>query len=191
MKKTEKLIKNGGKMIPTKRIINRNKEIFCTHLKKTHRKGISLLLDKLEVLDFFRIAASKKHHNNFEGGLCDHSLKVHSFFRDLYIPVRYVYPILESNITIACLLHDVCKVLKGTDGHGKASVKYLIKYIRLNNVEKEMILGHMGHYGVKYGDYSEEEYNKLTYKNPLVKLIHWADDYSAQFLERTMFKPRR
>lgn len=184
----------------TDKEIEENKFRFRVNLTKTHRRGIDKLYNVLEERGFFEKPASNNFHCNYKGGLCEHSLKVFDTFRWMYRgPVKENNLISINSIRIVTLLHDVVKILDKPKNHGLSSVNFLNQHIRLKDFERDMILGHMGFYGCSYNDYFEfeedylkhvmiyknyYEYIKLTNKNPLIKLLHWADDYSSQFLEK-------
>ena len=85
-------------------------QIFNQYIK---REGAGNLLDWLINSDFFTAPASTKFHSAYEGGLCEHSLKVF----DRYVRILKMeygddfsqYISMES-VAIIALLHDVCKV---------------------------------------------------------------------------------
>ena len=54
-----------------------NKERFITLLKTTNRAGVDKIIKYLETTDFFEAPASTQYHENYTGGLCEHSLKVY------------------------------------------------------------------------------------------------------------------
>ncbi len=74
-------------------------------LKRVDREGIDRLLEFLEKTDFFTAPASTRFHNNFEGGLAEHSLNVYKELKGL---TNDEWP--EETIIIIGLLHDICKV---------------------------------------------------------------------------------
>ena len=64
--------------------IEANKKQFLDLIKtNVKREGINNLVDWLSKTDFFVAPASTKFHSAFEGGLCEHSLKVYNRFVDL------------------------------------------------------------------------------------------------------------
>jgi len=89
-----------------------NKDKFCDLLRKTERKGIEHVIEKLTELGFFEAPASTKFHGAYEGGLVEHSLNV--YVQALYLvkvekKIRPDIDIDDNSVAIAALLHDVCK----------------------------------------------------------------------------------
>ena len=84
-----------------------NKVRFINLLKSTNRTSIENVIDWLESTDFFEAPASTQYHENYTGGLCEHSLKVYDTLerlnKEFDIGIDY-----KSRIIIS-LLHDVCK----------------------------------------------------------------------------------
>ncbi len=74
-------------------------------LKSVNREGIEKLIEFLEKTDFYTAPASTRYHNNFEGGLAEHSLNVYRALKEL---TNGEWP--EETIIIVGLLHDICKV---------------------------------------------------------------------------------
>ena len=52
-------------------------EFIEIYQKNIKREGADKILSWLESTDFFTCPASTRFHNNFEGGLVDHSVKVY------------------------------------------------------------------------------------------------------------------
>lgn len=72
---------------------------------------IQELVEFLDQGDFFTAPASTLYHNNYEGGLCEHSLNVYHNLVSLYekfkpnLPYEY-----DNNTLLICgLLHDISK----------------------------------------------------------------------------------
>lgn len=98
--------------------IKENKKIFLDEISSVKRPGIENLIKWLNDSDFFYAPSSTIYHNNFGGGLCDHSLnvfyssvKLKDFYQKIMIkkgktPVN----ITDDEIKICSLLHDVCKI---------------------------------------------------------------------------------
>lgn len=90
------------------------KEYFIQTLRSTGRKGIDSVIANLEELGFFNAPASTVFHLNTPGGLLQHSVNVYTeamAIREKQIELR---PDMEqklpvASVTIAALLHDVCK----------------------------------------------------------------------------------
>ena len=89
-----------------------NKEKFIDLVKSINREGakIDALLNKLENSDFFEAPASTKYHNNFPGGLCDHSLNVYYNLCSLIKSKQLEEKISEDSIKIVALFHDISKM---------------------------------------------------------------------------------
>lgn len=84
------------------------KKEYIDLLISTGRKGIKELIEYLETrTDFFTAPASTKFHNNFEGGLLEHSLNVYENFQ-IMLDAKGVQ-MDEDSIIICALLHDLCK----------------------------------------------------------------------------------
>jgi hypothetical protein len=151
--------------------IEKNWEEFKSELINTEREGVNKLIDYLDQkTDFKNASASTKYHLNVEGGLTQHSLDVLKCGRLLN---NQLNPKLDENsITIACLLHDLCKTnyyiktkildkewKDKTDqwrkidgwkvedqlplGHGEKSVIIAVRFIPLSPNEMTAIRWHM------------------------------------------------
>ena len=146
-------------------------EIFYDNIE---RDGAEELLEWLEKSDFFTAPASTKTHSNFEGGLCEHSVKVYKrFVRILENEYGKDWEkfFSKESATIVALLHDVCKVnfyvtdmrnVKVGDkwekkpyykvedalpyGHGEKSVYIVSSFMKLSREEAMAINWHMGPY---------------------------------------------
>jgi len=170
-----------------------NKERFIEILSKVERPGIDNLIKWLEGTSFFTDPASTKYHDNYEGGLLQHSLTVY----DNYVKLTGI----DTDTTkVACLLHDVCKtgtykkIYKNIKneatgqwekqeaydyqedglpyGHGEKSVLMISYFITLSKEEILMIRWHMGAYE------SKECWNNLGKAQEMyqsVLFIHFAD----------------
>lgn len=177
------------------------KKEYLELLRGTNREGIEKLIEFLEKTDFFTAPASTKYHNNFEGGLLQHSLNVYKALEKL---AGDKYP--EETIRIIALLHDVCKVnfykvdyrnkkdetgqwikepYYTTDdmmplGHGEKSVMIISEFIKLTKEELYSIRWHMGGYEPKenYGYIS-----KTFEKYPLAVYTHMADLMATYIME--------
>ena len=80
------------------------KQEFIHLLSFVERDGVQSLLEWLESTDFYAAPASTKYHGAYAGGLLEHSLNV---FRRL---VKRCPAADMDTLTIAALLHDVCKI---------------------------------------------------------------------------------
>lgn len=161
-----------------------NKERFITLLKTTNRAGVDKIIAWLESTDFFEAPASTQYHENYTGGLCEHSLKVYDTF--LKLKDTFKLDISEESIAIMSLLHDVCKIdcyhkekknvkigqnwtqidyWKFDDenpiGHGHKSVIILLKEdFSLTDLEINSIISHMNGYDKSDLFNSSNIYNK-------------------------------
>ena len=84
-----------------------NKNNYIKLLKSTNRYKIEDVIDWLESTDFFEAPASTIYHENYAGGLCEHSLKVYDNMAKL--KQEFKFDIDDEQIIIMSLLHDVCK----------------------------------------------------------------------------------
>lgn len=91
--------------------INKNRQTFLELLSQINIAGADIdglkafLLDS----DFFSAPASTVYHNNFEGGLCQHSLNVYNILVDL--TNKYAFGKYDANsLLVVGLLHDISKV---------------------------------------------------------------------------------
>lgn len=171
---------------------------FRSLLTATGREGIEDVLDKLKKGDFFTAPGSIVHHSNCKGGLVNHSLKVYDEAMKLRAEFLAQNPGHESevpanSVTIAALLHDVCKFDQyqiGLDGkphhkkpyislggHGFKSV-VLLQYwgLKLCPMEMMAIRWHMGRADIKSDDELRVYQDALSLE--IVKLIVKAD-YNA------------
>lgn len=126
------------------------KERFIKTAKSSiNREGIDKLLSYLEKTDFFTAPASTKFHSHFEGGLCEHSLRVYDNLLTLVS-----WKIAEGNelpkemietVAIVALFHDISKInlyerlfrnVKNEDGQWEKVPYYGI------SSKKKIFLGH-------------------------------------------------
>ena len=156
-----------------------NKVVIITLLQSTARDGIDRLISYLEKHDYFTAPASTKYHLSVPGGLAQHSLNVYFNLMRLYYGEDWrsleeyterADGVEHSNIVIAALLHDLCKVdfyksvLRNVKedgawkevsqyvvdeqmkilGHGSKSVIVAQQFIRLYFAEIQAISFHMG-----------------------------------------------
>ena len=161
-----------------------NKERFITLLKTTNRAGVDKIIEYLETTDFFEAPASTQYHENYTGGLCEHSLKVFDTLERLN--KEFDIGIDYKSRTIMSLLHDVCKAgcyhkekknvkigqnwtqidyWKFDDenpiGHGHKSVIILLKEgFSLTDLEINSIISHMNGYDKSDLFNSSNIYNK-------------------------------
>ncbi len=181
-------------------------EIFKSNIQ---RQGSENLLNYLESSDFFVAPASSKFHSNFEGGLCEHSIKAYKrFTRNLEneFGENWQEKLSLESATIIGLLHDVCKIdFYKTDfrnvkvdgqwvqkpyftvsdslpyGHGEKSVYIISGFIKLTREEAMAINWHMGAMDdrIKGGSYS---LSPAFYTFPTSLIFHLSD-MQATFLD--------
>lgn len=180
-----------------------NKERFISLLKTTNRTSIENVIDWLESTDFFEAPASTQYHENYTGGLCEHSLKVYDTFEKLH--KAFDLDININSIIIMSLLHDVCKIdcyhkekknvkigqnwtqvdyWKFDDnnpiGHGHKSVIEIQKTgFILTDLEINSIISHMNGYDKSEMFNASNIYNK----NELTMWLHVAD-FIATYKDR-------
>lgn len=160
-----------------------------------HREGADKLLEWLEDSDFFRAPASTKYHESYDGGLCEHSVRVW----DELIRLLKAFPevrVTAETAAIVSLLHDLCKVgcykveyrNKKNEfgkwisspvfvfkedysfgGHGSKSVYLIQRFMPLTEAEATAINCHMGASPQDYSVY--DAYRQF----PLAFLVHTAD----------------
>ena len=172
------------------------------------REGSEDLFDWLDYYDFFTAPASTRFHSNYEGGLCEHSVKVYHCLKDrLFMDEECDYS--DETIAIVALLHDVCKVNcykkdvknKKIDGqwvqqdywafdekfpcgdHADKSVIILQNFMKLEPDEILAIRAHMGEYdsATKGGSHF---ISRIFERCRLAVHLHLADTEAAYLKER-------
>ena len=172
-----------------------NKNNYIKLLKSTNRYKIEYVIDWLESTDFFEAPASTIYHENYTGGLCEHSLKVYDNM--VKLKQEFKFDIDDEQIIIMALLHDVCKVNTYTKdkknqkigqnwvtvdfwkrnddypiGHGQKSIIQIQKTgFILTDLEILSIAAHMN-------GYEESKYfsaSNIYDKNELAIWLHLAD----------------
>lgn len=166
------------------------------------RDGADNLLEWLEKSDFFTAPASTRNHSNFEGGLCEHSVKAYKRYIKLLeseYGKNWEKVISKESATIIALLHDVCKVnnyavdyrnvkvgdrwekkpyYKTEDtlpyGHGEKSVYIISSFIKLTREEAMAINWHMGAFDMRAQSGGYILYNAFK-RFPTALLFHIAD----------------
>ena len=183
--------------------VGSNKERFITLLQITNRTGVDKIIAWLESTDFFEAPASTQYHENYVGGLCEHSLKVYDTFETLH--KTFNFNININSIIIMSLLHDVCKVncyhkekknvkigqnwtqvdyWKYDDsnpiGHGHKSVILLQQFgLVMNDLEIQSIISHMNGFDKSDMFNASNIYNK----DELTIWLHVAD-FIATYKDR-------
>ena len=155
---------------------------IITLLANTEREGIKELIAYLTKSDFFTAPASTRFHGCYPGGLAQHSLRVRELLSGYHVEFDFskttgwagiiTLPVTQENITVATLLHDLCKVGayigKGDGtyrwnraqpkGHALLSLVRIVEHIELEKIEELMITYHMGLYGLREYDPKKGEY---------------------------------
>ena len=193
--------------------MNKKEEFIEIYKNNIKRDGADKLLNWLLSSDFFTCPASTRFHNNFEGGLVEHSINVYNRLKKLVIAEygdNYAEKVSDESIAIMGLLHDVCKIgtyktefrnvkvdgvwvqqpyFTAQDdlpyGHGEKSVYIISGYMRLSREEAMAINWHMGGFDmrVKGGSYSISD---AYYKHPVALLLANAD-MMASYLDEKVF----
>lgn len=193
------------------------KEQFIKLLQATKRTGIESVVSYLEQAGFFLAPASVSRHLSHEGGLLEHSLNVWKMAQMLRMQTIGMRPELEKqlpedSVTIAALLHDVCKAniyktvqkwrkdennhwesydAYDTDysrfpvGHGEKSVIMLLRLgLQLTNDEIIAIRWHMGAWNLPMQSYEDKQNISVAYDGcPLAAIIQAADALATHILE--------
>ncbi len=193
------------------------KEQFIKLLQATKRTGIESVVNYLEQAGFFLAPASVSRHLSHEGGLLEHSLNVWKMAQMLRMQTIGMRPELEKqlpedSVTIAALLHDVCKAniyktvqkwrkdennrwesydAYDTDysrfpvGHGEKSVIMLLRLgLQLTNDEIIAIRWHMGAWNLPMQSYEDKQNISVAYDGcPLAAIIQAADALATHILE--------
>lgn len=194
------------------------KEQFIKLLQATKRTGIESVVSYLEQAGFFLAPASVSRHLSYEGGLLEHSLNVWKMAQMLRMQTISMRPELEKqlpedSVTIAALLHDVCKAniyktvqkwrkdennrwesydAYDTDysrfpvGHGEKSVIMLLRLgLQLTNDEIIAIRWHMGAWNLPMQSYEDKQNISVAYDGcPLAAVIQAADALATHILEK-------
>ena len=191
---------------------------FEAELGRVNRPGIDKLMGYIRGSDFYTAPASTKFHLSCEGGLLQHSLNVLDALRGLlyrngdgpweYVAAgRVVAEIPEESVTIAALLHDICKTyFYGTStrnvknektgkwekqpyytvedkmplGHGPKSAMIVKQYMELTTPELYAIWHHMGMTGDQIND---NAVGASFEKYPLALALHTADMMASRLME--------
>jgi len=189
---------------------------FIDLVKTINRDGILELLKWIESKsDFFETTCSTKYHNNFYGGLVDHSVKVYELFKekcdywrnknlDIFLPD-------DDSIKIQALFHDICKSNFYTQGSrnvkNETTGKWEKKPIWETN-DKFPVMGHglksvimlqnfiklkdyeiysiSSHMGVPDNYRDSNSFHKSLELYPFIILLHTSDFESSVLLEKTI-----
>lgn len=193
------------------------KEQFIKLLQETNRQGINEVINYLDKAGFFNAPASVNRHLSEDGGLLTHSMNVLTMAKMLRQQIITLRPELEEqlpekSITIAALLHDVCKTniynkiqkwRKDADnrweqyeaydcdysrfpiGHGEKSVIMLLRLgLQLTNDEIIAIRWHMGAWNLPMHSFEDKSNISEAYDNcPLAVVINTADGMATHIME--------
>ncbi len=193
------------------------KEQFIKLLQETNRQGIHEVINYLDKAGFFNAPASVNRHLSEDGGLLTHSMNVLTMAKMLRQQIITLRPELEEqlpeeSITIAALLHDVCKTniynkiqkwRKDADnrweqyeaydcdysrfpiGHGEKSVIMLLRLgLQLTNDEIIAIRWHMGAWNLPMHSFEDKSNISEAYDNcPLAVVINTADGMATHIME--------
>ena len=189
----------------TENFVKEFEEIYQANIK---REGSDKFLEFLKTTDFFTAPASSKYHNNFEGGLVEHSVKAYKRF--VQIVGGEKIKVDKETLAVIALLHDVCKVntykvemrnvkIDGNwvqkpyyavddtmpYGHGEKSVYMISGFMKLSREEAMAINWHMGAYDPRDTHFSYNS-SKAFGMYPLAFLFHMADMMATYLDEKTI-----
>jgi len=178
-----------------------NKKHFAGTLARTNPNIPDAFYHYLELSDFYKAPASTQYHQDYEGGLVEHSLMVYEKLMQLNYQYLLGYP--DSTISKVALLHDICKVdfykrsrrnkrlEDGTWvrmdswevddhlplGHGEKSVIILLQHkVPLDEEEMLAIRWHMGGFDASARDYAASRaLSNAMGQSKLVTALHLAD----------------
>ncbi len=182
-------------------------KIYREYIK---RDGADKLLEYLQSTDFFTAPASSRFHNDFDGGLCDHSINVYYRLKKLIDSEDSLYnKYSDETIAIIGLLHDLCKInfyvkdyRKVNEGgvwltkpyykidevypygHGEKSVYIINKYMKLTDIEALAINWHMGPYDQRVKGQSAQTLEAAMHVDDIVLLTYIADSLATYLDEK-------
>lgn len=192
------------------------KNEFISLLRQTGRQGIDSVITYLDKVGFFDAPASVSRHLSYEGGLVEHSLNVRRMavmLREQMIGMKpeMAEHLAEDSVTIAALLHDVCKanIYKKAKkwrkdeqnrweqydtyeadysrfpvGHGEKSVIMLLRLgLELTNDEVIAIRWHMGAWNLPFQSYEDKCNISEASDHPLTAVLQAADALATHILE--------
>ena len=193
-------------------IMAAQKEEFIALLSSVKRDGIDKLLDYLEnKSDFYIAPAAAKFHNNFEGGLLEHSLNVYKNFKGL-LALKGI-EMDEDSIIISALLHDLCKCNyyikeeRNRKVNGKwesyemwshvktpsvllpqssRSIRIIRNFIPLRFIEELTIFYHMGPFGGE--DYEYRNLLQETNEKYPQTLLFYIADLMASYIDEKIIE---
>ena len=192
------------------------KDMYEQLLLSTGRYGMPGLIQYLSGTDFYTAPGSARGHDNYKGGLVEHSLKTYGAL--LSLKKEFLPDLPQDSLIICSLLHDLCKAnfykeeLRNTKtedgiwikvpyyviddafpiGHGEKSVIILQQFIRLTMEEIAAIRWHMGGFDDAARQYaSGNALNAAAERFPLVILLHMADLAAARLPEQPIKMPQK
>lgn len=150
--------------------IQQNQNAIEAELSTIKRPGMDKLMEYLRENGFYTQAASTKWHQNYRGGLAEHSLEVFKALDELNQKLELGYK--QDVIILAGNMHDLCKIdayiecedgsfewnYSSKNGHAIKSIELLKQFIEITDEEEAAIRYHMGAYEKKeydWGDLSE------------------------------------
>ena len=183
-------------------------EFIAIYRENIKRPGADKLLEYLLSSDFFIAPASSKYHNNFEGGLAEHSINVYKRLKKLIDNEDSMYKKYnDESIAIIGLLHDLCKInfykldyknqkINGQwesvqyykidevypFGHGEKSVYIINRYMALNPIEALAINWHMGPYDQRVKGQSPQTLEQ-AFKIDKICFLTYVADSMATYLD--------
>lgn len=169
-----------------------DKEQIIELLSEVDREGIQDLLSAMDKEGFYTGPASTIYHGAYKGGLAHHSLKVAQLFiaQNDFLKLG----LNPSTCALIGVSHDLCKVgryIKSGKGylynfknrppfHGITSMNILSKFIELSDLEKDLIIYHMGPWNTKEfakkGEYTLKELMDTWNKNKAVRILYFCDE---------------
>ena len=194
--------------------IQQSKAAFIKLLRDTQREGMEAVIDGLDKLGFFEAPASSRNHLAVPGGLCRHSLNVYDQAMTIAtasVNCNVAMRLPEDSITIASLLHDVCKaeVYKPVEkwrkdannqweqyqtwdkdyshapfGHGEKSViRLLLMGLKMTRDEMLAIRWHMAAWELPDSYEARGNFNAAVEQCPLLSVLIAADELACRITE--------
>lgn len=163
-----------------------NKDLFLSLIMKLHDpyKTNARLLYLGNRADFNRLPASNRHHNNFVGGLRDHTINVMKLIPDIYNGISNSLDVFSTSLNFSLdetiyvgAIHDFGKVDQYLR-HPKMDHSNLLlmmlkrNHIKISKDAYNAIVHHHGGYGPP---------GKLGY---MAIIVHTADMIASQHLEK-------
>ena len=172
------------------------KKEFKYYYSNIHRPGADRLMGYIEQEGFFEAPASRKFHENYPGGLAEHSVNVTRNIMELGDRYRYWFGYSSETLALVGLLHDLCKMgaYKMDEeeyvsshsfpaGHGEKSVFMILRFMELTEEEILAIRWHMGGFDhAVVGGCRDQSY--AYDQSALAVMLHIADMKAAHLDER-------